>query len=164
MKRGVLLLSALLLLSSCDISPPYIDTPPVQDTLPRQNVSLLNPEGKELVVSAEIARTEREQEIGLMGRTELGDNEGMLFPYPQETTLYFWMKGTEIPLDIVFFRSDGSFVSFTTMQPCVAEPCKIYSSAGPARYALEVAAGKASEWGVGEGWILETNDRDRNDQ
>jgi uncharacterized protein len=58
--------------------------------------------------TVEVARTPDEQARGLMGRTELAADRGMLFPYNPPQTASFWMRNTLIPLDIIFIRSDGS--------------------------------------------------------
>ncbi len=60
-----------------------------------------------------VAETEEQKEMGLQGVTELPDDEGMLFDYsdePQES-ISFWMKGTEIPLDIIFINEQGIVIS-----------------------------------------------------
>jgi hypothetical protein len=119
-----------------------------------RTVLLVSPEGETVPVQVEVADDEAERAQGLMSRTELPAGHGMLFLYPQEQTLSFWMKNTLIPLDILFFDRDGNFVSSATMQPCVQEPCESYLSAAPARDALEVPAGFLQPYGVGEGWRL----------
>ena len=53
-----------------------------------------------------VAQTEDEKATGLMNVMEMDDNEGMLFIYDTPQTLEFWMKDTEIPLDIIFIDSD----------------------------------------------------------
>ncbi len=78
---------------------------------------------------------------GLMGVTSLGDLDGMLFEFPEESELSFWMKDTLISLDIAFFDEEASLVSVQTMTPCTSDPCELYGSGEPARYAVEVPAG-----------------------
>ena len=56
----------------------------------------------------EVARTEAEQEKGLMFRTSLPADGGMLFPFAKPKIANFWMKNTLIPLDMIFVRADGS--------------------------------------------------------
>ena len=79
----------------------------------------------------------------------------MLFIFSAPQQLSFWMKNTLIPLDILYFDSEGNFVSSSTMEPCTKDPCATYPSAGPAQYALEVNAGFAVENGINEAWSLE---------
>ena len=115
-------------------------------------VQLLSPEGTIVTITIEVADDAAERANGLMFREELPADHGMLFLYPQEQILSFWMKNTFIPLDILFFDADGVFVSSTTMQPCTGDPCKSYLSATPAQYALEVPAGFTQKYAVGKGW------------
>lgn len=57
------------------------------------------------------AKSEEERMKGLQGVTELKDNEGMLFFFEEPQTVGFWMKDTEIPLDIVFINEDMEVIS-----------------------------------------------------
>lgn len=119
-----------------------------------QAVALRSPDGREVTVRAEIADDAAEQTIGLMHRESLADGTGMLFIFPDEQPRSFWMKNTLIQLDILFFDADGAWVSTRTMQPCDGDPCELYGSGRPAKYALEVESGFAGREGVGEGWRL----------
>ncbi len=105
-------------------------------------------------IDAEIADTAPEQERGLMERTHLGQNEGMLFVYGEERPLSFWMFHTRIPLDIVFISADGKVADVQSMEPCIGEDasaCPVYRSAVPARWALEVNALFAAKYGITDG-------------
>lgn len=94
----------------------------------------------------DLAVTESERRVGLMGRTELKKNQGMLFVYPEAQRLSFWMKGTLLPLDILFFNRDGELLEFfADTPPCREEPCKTYGNATPALYVLELPAGSAKQ-------------------
>jgi uncharacterized protein len=99
----------------------------------------------ELIV--EIADDPREQTRGLMERTALGEDRGMLFVYPDEEVLSFWMKNTLIPLSIAFIASDGRIVDLQDMKPLDDDPPH-YVSAKPARYALEVNQGYFEMHGI----------------
>ena len=86
-----------------------------------------------------------------MERASLPQDRGMLFVYPGEGLLRFWMLNTLIPLDIIFMDSEGIVVDVQTMLPEPAVPqneLRIYTSRGPAQYALEVNAGAAADCGV----------------
>lgn len=107
-----------------------------------------------LTMWVEVADDPAEQAAGLMNREELPDREGMLFVFSEPRDLAFWMKNTLIPLDILFFDEDGTFINGHTMPPCTEDPCINYRSAGKAKYALEVNAGKGTENGIGSGWRL----------
>lgn len=97
----------------------------------------------------EVARTETEQEKGLMFRKELGADTGMLFPMDPPRIANFWMKDTLIPLDMIFVHTDGT-IAFIQAN---AEPySRIPVSAGvPVAAVLELRGGRAGELGIGEG-------------
>ncbi len=67
--------------------------------------------------SVEIAETQEEKEKGLSNRKELKENEGMLFVYDKPQHLSFWMKDTEIPLDIIFISEDLEVISVHQGKP-----------------------------------------------
>lgn len=92
----------------------------------------------------ELAISQSEHNHGLMGRTALKKDQGMLFVYEQPELLSFWMKETLIPLDILFFNRDGELLElFADAPPCKKPPCKTYSNRQPAQYVLELPAGTA---------------------
>jgi uncharacterized membrane protein (UPF0127 family) len=80
---------------------------------------------------------------GLMGVTDLGDLDGMLFYWRHEASGGFWMEDTLIPLDIVWFNEDGTYAGRASMVPCIEDPCPLYSPEGDPdfRYAIEAPAG-----------------------
>jgi uncharacterized membrane protein (UPF0127 family) len=101
-----------------------------------------------------LAQTPSEQELGLMQTTEDqlapidGRRRGMLFLFPNEHILSFWMHNTIIPLDIAYIRGDGAIVRTYTMPPLED---RLFPSVEPALMALEVKAGTWSELGVQPG-------------
>ena len=103
--------------------------------------------GEEVEVRVEIADEPEEQARGLMGRTALGEDRGMLFAFGGEEVRSFWMKNTLIPLSIAYMDADGRIVDLQNMKPLDDEPPH-YVSAKPARYALEVNKGFFDERGV----------------
>jgi uncharacterized membrane protein (UPF0127 family) len=98
-------------------------------------------------VRVEVADDLAEQAKGLMYRTTLGENRGMLFVYPDERELSFWMKDTLIPLSIAFIDSERRIIDIQDMKPLDDEPPH-YVSAEPAQYALEVNQGFFEKGGV----------------
>ena len=58
-----------------------------------------------------LAQTEEEQEKGLQGKTELDEDEGMLFVFDEPDEVSFWMKDTHIPLDIIFIDEELKVIS-----------------------------------------------------
>ena len=106
--------------------------------------------------TVELAETQDKQALGLMFRDSLPDSHGMLFLFPAESRRNFHMKNTRIPLDIIFFDADLKLVSVAeNARPCRTRRCPSYSSAGPAKYVLELNAGKAAELDLRPGDPLE---------
>ena len=95
---------------------------------------------------------------GLMGVTDLGELDGMLFYWRHEAFETFWMKDTLIPLDIVWFNEDGTFAARESMEPCPAEPCPSYAPDGAPdfRYAIEAPPGTL-DW-IGPGTVISYSD------
>ncbi len=100
-----------------------------------------------MAVQVEVAGSLAEQTQGLMNRTALAEDRGMLFVYPEEQTLSFWMRDTLIPLSIAYIDSEGRIVDIQDMKALDDDPPH-YVSAKPARYALEVNKGFFDERGV----------------
>ncbi len=106
--------------------------------------------------SVELADTQDKRALGLMFRDSMPDDHGMLFVFPGETRRSFWMKNTRIPLDIFYFDNNLALVSVAeNTPPCRTPECPTYPSDGPARYVLELNAGKAAELGAKPGDVLE---------
>ena len=68
-------------------------------------------------LTVEVALDEAHRERGLMFRKQLGPDEGMLFVYPREDRLSFWMKNTYAPLSVAFIRADGWIAQIEDMAP-----------------------------------------------
>ena len=104
----------------------------------------------------EVAETQEKQALGLMFRDSMADDHGMLFIFPAESMRSFWMKNTRIPLDIFYFDADLRMVSVSeNTPPCRSSRCPGYPSTGPAKYVLELNAGKATELDAEPGDVLE---------
>jgi uncharacterized membrane protein (UPF0127 family) len=103
--------------------------------------------GKKVEVRVEIADGTFEQQRGLMYRTSLGVDRGMLFVYRREQPLSFWMKNTRIPLSIAYIDSKGLITDILDMKPLDDKPPH-YVSSEPVQYALEVNQGFFDERGV----------------
>jgi uncharacterized membrane protein (UPF0127 family) len=108
----------------------------------------------DVVVQVEVADTESERARGLMGRTELAKDAGMVFVFPQDSASAFWMKDTLIPLSIAFYEDGGRIVRILDMEPCREDPCPVYEPGGAYRGALEVTKGAFRRWGVEVGDTL----------
>ena len=108
--------------------------------------------GQRVEVEVEIADDEAKRLKGLMGRTELAENAGMLFVFEEEQPRSFWMKNTLIPLSIAYIDAEERIIDTQDMQPLDET---VHRSAGPAMYALEVNQGFFEERGVEVGDTVE---------
>ncbi|MGH8232981.1 MAG: DUF192 domain-containing protein [Rhodanobacteraceae bacterium] len=109
--------------------------------------------------TVELANTPAEQAHGLMGRTEMPVDHGMLFVFQDSEPRTFWMKDTLIPLDMLFFDDTHRLVTILKdVPPCKADPCPIYPSVKPARYVLELNAGIAAKFEVRKGDLIVFSD------
>lgn len=107
-------------------------------------------------IRAEVAASQDQRAYGLMERSSLPPEQGMLFTYsePQSEESGFWMYRTLIPLDIAFLDDDGRIIAIMEMEPCEAPNprlCPIYSPGQQFVAALEVNRGAFDRWGVGLG-------------
>ena len=102
--------------------------------------------GQRVEVEVEIADDYAERQRGLMERTELAENAGMLFVFDSEEQLSFWMRNTLIPLSIAYIDAEEQIIDIQDMQPLDETS---HPSAEPAMYALEVNQGFFDEHGVG---------------
>lgn len=94
----------------------------------------------------EVADTPEAQAKGMMFRTEMGADEGMLFPRDGTAQASFWMRNTYIPLDLIFVGVDGRISNIAAnAQPYSEEPIL---SDGVAAAVLEVNGGRAEELGI----------------
>jgi len=118
-------------------------------------LAIISTTGERSEVEVEIADDEAEQRRGLMERTELGENAGMLFVFDRDEPRSFWMRNTLIPLSIAYIASDGRIVDIQEMQPLDETS---HPSAAPAQYALEVNQGFFAERGIEVGNEVEIPD------
>lgn len=126
-----------------------IATDPIEFTKEGE-VLLVNESGDTLAdLAIEISDNDYERETGLMYRKKLAEDHGMLFIFEQEEPRGFYMKNTNIPLDLVFLDENKVIVS-------IAENARPHSmetifSEVPAMYVLEINAGLAREWNLQKG-------------
>ena len=100
------------------------------------------------VVQAELAVTPEQQATGMMFRTRMGTNEGMLFVNDDAGVRCFWMRNTLLPLTIAFIADDGTIVNMADMEP---RSEKSHCSAQPVRFALEMNIGWFAKRGIKPG-------------
>jgi uncharacterized protein len=104
------------------------------------------------LIQAELAQTPDERSTGLMFRTTMGPNEGMLFAFEQPGTQCFWMKNTLLPLSVAFVADDGSVVNIDEMKPQTLES---HCSTKPVRFVLEMNQGWFAKRGIKAGSKLQ---------
>lgn len=109
-------------------------------------------------INLEVARSWQEQQIGLMFRTELAADRGMLFPFAPARPVKFWMKNTLIPLDMIFLRAGQVRAVLAQVPPCRTDPCPGYGPEEAIDAVLELRAGRAAELGirVGDRLVIES--------
>lgn len=104
--------------------------------------------GDRVTLRVEIAETDEDRQRGLMGRTELEDDAGMVFLFEGPTESGFWMKDTLIPLSIAFWGEDERIAAIMEMEPCREDPCPVYRPGVTYIAAVEANGGFFDEAGV----------------
>lgn len=123
--RELLLLALVLLVQGCADS-----APPPESDLPIATIRVGNHE-----ISVEVAADRETRNRGLMFRESMPENHGMLFVFPSERRLGFWMKNTSLPLSIAYADRTGRIVRIADLTPHDERPVP---SVEPALYALEM--------------------------
>jgi uncharacterized membrane protein (UPF0127 family) len=101
------------------------------------------------VVRVEIADTAAARELGLMYRQHLAQDAGMLFVFKRPQHLAFWMKNTEIPLDMIFAGADGTVTGIVAgAEPFSERPLSVGEDS---QYVLEVNRGFGQRHGIKPG-------------
>ena len=143
MKVYVLFILTLALLSSCSAK-----------TIAQTDHLVIsdNKKGRSHTFQVEVAKNDADRAYGLMGRTSMPANHGMLFVFDKVQDSAFWMKNTLIPLDMIFINENGSI---RTIYP-MAKPASrtVIKSDGPVRAALEINGGTAKKLGLKPGDIV----------
>lgn len=102
--------------------------------------------GKELVLKVEVADTPEKRVLGLQYRSELSDDQGMLFLFPSESVQSFWMKNTPLSLDMIFIGGDLRIVGI--IHQAVPFSITSRSVSAPSRFVLEVQGGLSRQKGI----------------
>ena len=146
---GVLvgLISLNLILAGCSDSLQLTPTPG-QTALTSVPATITNAAGQSVPMTIELARTSKEQEVGLMNRTNVPDGIGMLFVFQQVGIVGFWMKDTRLALSIAFIDGSGKILDIQDMQAMSEET---HAPSQPYLYALEVGQGWFTRQGIKPG-------------
>lgn len=116
--------------------------------------AVLHTKNGEHPVMVELALTPKDREVGLMNRSEMPADQGMLFRFDETRNVAMWMKNTLIPLDMLFIDDAGKVVTIkTNAQPLSLD---VIPSGQPVRYVLELNGGAAARYGVAIGDRLES--------
>jgi uncharacterized protein len=99
--------------------------------------------------TVEVARTPDQQAQGLMFRTSLAADEGMIFPFARPQVASFWMRNTLIPLDMIFIRADGTIARIAANT--IPHNEESVTSGEPVVAVLEIRGGRSAELGLSEG-------------
>lgn len=154
MKLHTVLVSALL--AACSPQQGTEATPTAEATPERHTISglavvplTIDTGERKHSFKVEVANTPEAQTRGLMFRTEMAPDEGMIFPTELPATRSFWMRNTPLPLDLIFIGEDRTIRNIAAM----AEPYSLKSipSDGPVIAVLELVGGRAKELGIEPG-------------
>lgn len=104
-------------------------------------------------INIEIADDDYQTQTGLMYRTSMENDQGMLFVFPEAEYHTFYMKNTQFPLDIIYIGADKKIINIVKN----AKPFNESSlpSEGPAQYVLEINAGLSDAWSLEPGDKIE---------
>ncbi len=96
--------------------------------------------------TVEIADTDAKRADGLMFRTQMAPDHGMLFDFKREQPVWFWMKNTYLSLDMIFVKADGTILSIAENTTPLSEAT--VPSGGPVRFVFEVVAGTSKRLAI----------------
>ena len=143
------LLSAICCLPSANCRPPKGQSAvrtsqsavPESPRVPKQKLVV----GRDTVL-VEVASSEEQRNVGLMFRTVMPEDEGMLFVFDRDDVYAFWMRNTELPLSIAFIERSGRIADIQDMAP--HDETSRHAPQVPVRYALEMNQGWFERHGV----------------
>jgi uncharacterized membrane protein (UPF0127 family) len=134
-------------MAACSDSAAKEDPPPPGTT----RIHIIDDDGKKQRLDIEIADTPEKRTTGLMHRTELAENSGMLFIFTQRGR-GFYMKDTLIPLSVAFISECGEIVHIADMQP---QTLTLHNTDKPYKYGLEVNQGWFASHNISPGATVE---------
>ena len=121
------------------------------DALEKKDLTITRPDGTEVIIRAELARTQKEQMKGYMERTRIPEGTGMLFIFERDQILSFWMKNTPTALSIAYIDSRGTIREIYDMTPFSLASVTSNMSL---RYALEVPQGWFQKNNIAAGAVI----------
>ncbi|MGA1623382.1 MAG: DUF192 domain-containing protein [Synechocystis sp.] len=146
LKRFIHFTSLALMVGTILGCTPGISSPPLPTVTPLPLTAQVTIGSTDIFL--EVATTPEEQAQGLMFRTELAGDRGMLFDFVEPRIARFWMKNTLIPLDMIFLRQGQIKRIIANVPPCNADPCPVYGPLTEVDQVLELNAGQAEALGL----------------
>lgn len=104
------------------------------------------------LINAEVAANDAQRQQGLMNRTKMATNAGMVFVFDDVNSQCMWMKNTLIPLSVAFIDANGKIVNIEDMEP---ETLESHCSARPVKYALEMNKGWFEKRRIKPGMVID---------
>jgi uncharacterized membrane protein (UPF0127 family) len=127
---------------------------------PTANYTKANVTVNNFTLVAAIAETESQKETGLDVRSSMAENQGMLFPFPEEGDHAFWMKGMKFPIDIIWLDANKTVIHIEhSLPPCTGSDlmCPTHDASQKSMYVLETTAGFSDRHSVREGTRIAFN-------
>lgn len=115
---------------------------------PQRNLPQVTLKAGMHLIHAQVASTPDQRATGLMFRSDMPANEGMLFVFEEPAGQCFWMKNTLLPLTAAFVADDGTIVNLADMKP---QTLDAHCSEKPVRYVLEMNQGWFAKRGIKAG-------------
>jgi hypothetical protein len=140
--------------NSTEASPPSESTqPPAQTETSQSNSGQALPISAQAIIGdqqigLEVARTPQQQAMGLMFRSEIPDDRGMLFEFEPARPVSFWMRNVLVPLDMVFLLDGEVQAIAANVPPCTTPTCPTYGPEGSVNQVIELRGGRAAELGL----------------
>jgi uncharacterized membrane protein (UPF0127 family) len=136
----------MVLSATLTVAPPSVAQP--QPTLPQSDLVIQTAKGPQRF-RVELADNDMSRSRGMMFRTSMAPDAGMLFDFKQEQMASFWMRNTLLPLDMLFIKADGTILNIH--QRAIPRDETGINSAGPVRAVLEVNGGTTARLGIKAG-------------
>ena len=105
-------------------------------------------------MSAEMAVTEIQERTGMMFRTNMAENEGMIFVFPTPQRADFWMMNTILPLSAAYIDPDGQILEIHDLQP--HDTNSVRAATDNIQYVLETTQGWFKRHNIKEGTVIAT--------
>jgi uncharacterized membrane protein (UPF0127 family) len=150
MSRYILCAISLIFLLNCKKEGPK-DNNKIEMLFKKEGVlQITNREKTIKELDIEIADSESQRMTGLMHRSNMEEDRGMLFIHDRVEPVKYWMRNTRIPLDIIYFNSDTVIINIARNAAPFQET-GVEGSKSAAKYVLEINGGLSDKWGLEEG-------------